>query len=166
MENVVSNIEETFARLIGILSDFDQNQIDKIPFEGSWTAGQVGEHLVKGLSGMPRLVAGKTQKTNRPYDAKVKTIRDMFLDFDNKMTAPDFLVPTEKHHAKEALIEALQNIESELLAIAKKEDLSITCLGFELPGYGPMTVYEWIAFTTAHAQRHTLQLEKIHARLN
>lgn len=165
MENTVSNINQTFARLIGILSGFDQSQIDKIPFEGSWTAGQVGEHLLKGLSGMPRLVAGKTQITERPYDAKAEAIRELFLDFDNKMQAPDFIAPTETQHSKEMLIAGLQKIESELLAIAKNEDLSITCLGFELPGFGALTIYEWLVFLTAHAQRHTFQLEKIHAKI-
>ena len=166
MEHVISNIKIAFAKLIGILSDFEQSQIDKIPFEGSWTAGQVGEHLVKGLSGMPRLVAGKTEQTNRPYDAKVETIRSVFLDFDTKMKAPDFLVPTQTQHTKEELLATLRKIEGELLSITEKEDLTIMCCDFEIPGFGPMTIYEWMVFLTAHAQRHTIQLQKIYAHLN
>lgn len=166
MEASVLNIREIFGKLIGILSGFDENQIDKIPFEGSWSAGQVGEHLIKGLSGMPRLVAGKTAKTDRPYDAKVKAITDVFLDFTSKMKSPDFLEPTQTKHVKEDVVAGLQNIQNDLLSIVEKQDLTLTCLSFELPGFGPFTIYEWIAFTLAHAQRHTLQLEKIQAIVN
>lgn len=166
MEATVANIRDTFGKLIGVLSEFSPQQIDAAPFEGSWTAGQVGEHLVKGLSGLPRLVAGKTQQTERPYDEKVKAIRAVFLDFNTKMDSPDFIMPTQQAHSKAALIAELSQIENDLVEIAKSQDLTITCLDYEIPGFGPMTAYEWIAFFTAHAQRHTRQLENIFAKLN
>ena len=166
MEAVEDNIRNTFARLIAILFKFDESQIDKIPFEGSWSAGQVGEHLIKGLSGMPALVSGKTEATNRPFDERAKPLRDLFLDFSTKMKSPEFLEPTETEHSKSVLLASLQQIETELLDIAQNNDLTMTLLDFEMPGSGTLTTYEWLAFLTAHAQRHIHQLENIHHRLN
>lgn len=165
-ENLIQQIQAVFGKLIGVLSGFEQNQIDKIPFEGSWSAGQVGEHLLKGLSGLPQLVAGKTEKTDRAQDDKVQAIRDLFLDFSTKMQSPDFILPTQNEHDKTKLIAGLRQIESELLDVAHNNDLSLVCLDFELPGSGPFTVCEWIAFFLAHAQRHTHQLENIYDRIN
>jgi len=163
---VQHNIKETFADLTGILSQFDQSQIDRIPFEGSWTAGQVGEHLTKGLSGMPELVAGKTEETRRRFDAKAQYLRDTFLDFNTKFKSPEFLEPTETVHSKEQLLEGFRKIEKELLDIVKKQDLTLTLLDFEMPQSGTLTTYEWLAFLSAHAQRHTHQLKNIYRHLN
>ncbi len=165
-ENLAQEIHAVFGKLIGVLARFDSDQIDQIPQEGSWSAGQVGEHLLKGLSGMPRLVAGKTEKTDRPHDEKVQAIRDLFLDFSTKMQSPDFILPTQDKHDKENIIGGLRQIESELAGIAQNTDLSLVCLDFELPGFGTFTVCEWISFFLAHAQRHTHQLENIDRRIN
>lgn len=165
-ENLILEIQAVFDKLTGVLSGFDQNQIDKIPFENSWSAGQVGEHLLKGLSGLPRLAAGKTENADRPQDAKVQAIRDLFLDFNTKMQSPDFILPTQNEHDKAQLISGLRQIENELMGVAQNTDLSLVCLDFELPGFGPFTVYEWISFFLAHARRHTHQLENIYARIN
>lgn len=163
---VQNNIIRTFANLTAALSKFDQHQIDKVPFEGSWTAGQVAEHITKGLSGMPQLVAGKTEATKRPFDAKAKPLRDTFLDFSTKFESPDFLIPTESVHDKQTLLEGFVALEKELLGIAATQDLTITLLDFEMPQSGTLTIYEMLTFMMAHAERHTHQLNNIYRRMN
>jgi hypothetical protein len=160
------NITQTFAGLTGILSRFDQSEIDKIPFEGSWTAGQVAEHITKGLSGMPGLVAGKTEVTTRPFDAKAQYLRDTFLNFSVKFQSPDFLIPTQTVHSREELLDGFDKIEKELLDIAANQDLTLTLLDFEMPQSGTLTIYEMLEFMMAHTQRHTYQLEKIYNRFH
>ena len=115
---------------------------------------------------MPALVSGKTEATTRPFDERAKPLRDLFLDFSTKMKSPEFLEPTATEHSKSVLLASLQQIETELLDIAQNNDLTLTLLDFEMPGSGTLTTYEWLAFLTAHAQRHTHQLENIHRRLN
>ncbi len=39
-------IDETFAELQRLISSFDQEQINIVPFEGSWTAGQLAQHVI------------------------------------------------------------------------------------------------------------------------
>lgn len=158
-------IKETLGKLVSALDSFGEGQIDQVPFEGSWTAGQVAEHITKGLSGMPRLVAGRTEKTLRPYDAKAQGLENTFLDFSVKFQSPDFLLPTARTHSKAQLLEGLRKIERELLDVAD-QDLTLTLLEFEMPQSGTLTIYEMLIFMMAHARRHTRQLENIHARLN
>ena len=39
--------EQTMNRLISVLEGMTENQINMVPFPGSWTAGQVGDHLYR-----------------------------------------------------------------------------------------------------------------------
>lgn len=163
---VRQNIRQTLGKLADTVSQFDQSQIDVIPFEGSWTAGQVTEHISKGMSGMPQLVAGKTDKPTRPFDEKAQYMRDTFLDFLVKFESPDFLLPTQEKHDKQQLIGRLRQIENELLGVAEKQDLTLLLLDFEMPQSDHLTICEMLEFMMAHAQRHIHQLENIYRRLN
>ena len=46
-EKVISDFEKNTREFIEVLSSFTQDQINEIPFEGSWTAGKVGRHILK-----------------------------------------------------------------------------------------------------------------------
>ena len=49
-QELQSDVNKTFTELAEIISSFNEDQINLIPFEGSWTAGQVGEHIILSLS--------------------------------------------------------------------------------------------------------------------
>lgn len=158
---VQKNIVETFKKLNEALSLFSESELNLVPYQGSWTAGQVVQHIILACSGYPELFAGKTEKTIRKPDEKVKDIETLFLNFNIKMDSPVFLKPEKKEYNKNALNLELLKIESELLDSAEKYDLTLTILDFELPGSGKFTIYEWINFAIIHTQRHTHQLNTI-----
>jgi hypothetical protein len=155
------NIVETFKDLNAILSSFSDEELNTIPFKGSWTPGQVVQHIIMGNSGYPELFAGKTQKTIRKYDENVKELEAIFLNFKTKMDAPDFLQPEIKKYNKNQLTLSLLTIESDLLNASDNYDLTVTCLDFNVPGFENFTIYEWINFALVHSQRHTHQLNAI-----
>lgn len=160
---VQKKIIETFKNLNEILFEFSETELNTVPFEGSWTAGQTTQHILLVCAGYPELFAGKTEKTNRRPDEKIKEIESVFLDFHTKMDAPDFVKPEIKDYSKNSLTLALLNLESELLKASENFDLTLTCLDFEVPGFGTFTVLEWINFGLIHAQRHTKQLHDIYS---
>lgn len=155
------DIVETFEKLNTTLSLFSDSELNTIPYHGSWTPGQVTQHIIMASSGYPELFAGKTEKTSRKPDEKIKDIDALFLNFSIKMNAQEFLQPEKKEYAKNALNLKLQKIESELLDAAEKCDLTLTCLDFQVPGFEKFTIYEWIDFVLVHTQRHTKQLNDI-----
>ena len=155
------DIVETFEKLNTTVSLFSDGELNTIPYQGSWTPGQVTQHIIMASSGYPELFAGKTEKTTRKPDEKIKDIDALFLNFSIKMNAPDFLQPEKKEHSKNALNLKLLKIESELLDSAEKCDLTLTCLDFQVPSFEKFTIYEWIDFVLVHTQRHTKQLNDI-----
>jgi hypothetical protein len=155
---VQKNIVETFKKLNEILSEFSESELNIVPYKGSWTAGQTTQHIILACSGYPALFAGSTEKTTRKPDEKIKEIEALFLNFNIKMDSPDFIKPEIKNYNKNSLTLSLLTIESDLLTASENCDLTLTCLDFEVPGFGKFTILEWINFSLVHAQRHTKQL--------
>ena len=162
---VKENIEETFKKLNETISSFSEEEFNIVPYKDSWTGGQTTQHIILASSGFPELFAGNTQKTIRKYDEHVKELEGLFLNFDIKMNAPDFLKPAITNYNKDSLTLALAKIESDLLKATETQDLTLTCLDFEVPGFEKFTMYEWINFALVHTQRHTHQLNSIFKRL-
>ncbi|AWI25722.1 DinB family protein [Flavobacterium pallidum] len=161
---LVNEIQHTFESLYTAIGAFSEAETDIQPFAGSWSAGQVAEHLIKGMSGIGRL-GTKTEKSDRPLDEKIPAIKKMFLDYSIRLTSPDFLVPTSEKHDIKAQLSELKAIEEQHRGMAEDADLSLESRLFELPGFGALTLYEWISFNLIHAQRHTLQLQNIRKKM-
>ena len=158
-----TEIKETQTALLQTLAAFNPEQLNTVPFDGSWTAGQVSEHLIKAVSA--GLLYGNTTETERPPDVMVKPLREQFLDFSTKMKSPDFIIPSDGPHDKQELTGQLQKIWEEIAEAASTLDLTKTCLDFELPGAGHLTRLEWLNFMIVHTKRHTHQLNNIYKAL-
>lgn len=157
-QEVIQEIEETFSRLYTAISKFSEEQFNTIPFEGSWTAGQVSEHIIKSISGVPDQT---TQSSDRPFDEKIEAVRKMFLDFNLKFKTAKFLEPTKSFHDIEETLQHLQRLKELHLHTANTKDLTVLCVDMELPVFGYLTRYEWLRFMMVHALRHTIQIERI-----
>lgn len=165
-ESLKQNIIRTFKNLNAVVLSFKESEIDAVPFEGSWTAGQVCEHIIKSISGIPELCNGNTEQTMRMADEKMDAINAMFLDFTIKMQSPPFILPISTNHDRNSIISTLKMIEKAMIGIVETHDLTLVCIDFELPPFGKLTKYEWIGFGLAHTQRHTYQLKNILQNFN
>jgi hypothetical protein len=163
---IYDEIGDTGKELSQVLSSFTQEQLNAIPFAGSWTAGQVAEHVLKSVSGTLQNVNGEVKPTERNPVQYADLLKEIFLNFNIKMTSPDFILPTDEPKNKEALINLLNTSMIGLEDAAKTEDLSATCLSFEMPTMGPLTRMEWLSFANAHTLRHIHQLKNIKQVLN
>lgn len=159
MTSAQTEILETKQDLMDSIYSFSESNIDKVPFKDSWTAGQVLEHIDKAIG--PGILYGKTQKVNREPGEKVQQIKAVFLDFDSKMKSPDFILPTEEKHSRQALLESLTRKLDALFTATETLDMNEECLDFEVPGFGKFTRLEWIWFYLVHTQRHVQQLKNI-----
>ena len=164
---LVNDICETMDELSKVFSSFKNEQIDMIPFEGSWTAGQVAEHIIKSISNMPEFFTQNTAPTTgRAFDANIEMLRKIFLDFSTKFQSPEFILPSSAHHDKAAILHSVDTFKMQMVTAAETLDLTVTCKSFELPGLGFLTRIEWLNFFVVHIQRHTQQLKNIYSVLN
>jgi hypothetical protein len=163
--NILIEMTETTNNLLQTISSFPAEKFNTIPFEGSWTAAQVSDHILKSVSGVLELLFSNTKPTTRQPDEKVEAIKSMFLDFTTKMKSPEFVLPENSPIEKEKILNAWANTKTKLIDAIKTLDLPATCTVFELPGFGEFTRAEWIWFAIYHTQRHTRQLKNIYEML-
>jgi|SRR3954471_21435501 hypothetical protein len=157
-ENLQQQLTEVFETFIAEFSTISTQRINAEPKVGSWTIGQLGQHVVLATIGIGD---EKNKSTDRPADQFEQSIRETFLDYTQKFKSPEFIVPEKREYKKEELLTQLKNNEEELINIVKEKKLDHLCLDIELPGWGNLTRYEWIKLIIYHVQRHTQQLKKL-----
>src|SRR5258705_198150 len=100
----VDNISSELAELVSSFSDVE---INEIPFEGSWMAAQVTDHVRKSNNGIAQALQMKGRVNERKADERVKELKDVFLDFETKLKSPQFILPGQSGYNKKDLIERL-----------------------------------------------------------
>ncbi len=163
---LLAELTQTTDELLQLLTPLSEKQLNTVPFEGSWTAAQLGDHLFKSY-GLLSVLNGKAEPTSRPVEEKIGPIKNIFLNFDIQMQSPDFIVPGTGPFDKATLLGGLEKrINGVKDFIRQNEDLTVTCMDFGLPNAGTLTRMEWIEFMTVHTMRHVHQLKKIVAALS
>jgi hypothetical protein len=154
---------DTRTTLLQLLNAFTQKQLNTVPFEGSWTAAQVGAHLLKGSPAT--VLYGKAAPTTRQPDEKLDALRGIFLNFSLKFKSQASITPENIIYEKAALLGALDGTIAQVQAVIDTQDLSATCLEYDFPTIGPLTRLEWICFFMYHMQRHIHQLKNIYEKI-
>jgi hypothetical protein len=160
-DKIVDELEAVKQELVQLLSLFDPEQINTVPFEGSWSPAQVGHHLYKSYKGLPQLLQAPAKNTERDPAENFARIKNDLLNFQTKLKAPEFIIPELKIYDKELLLNNLQKALSSIAEAAKSIDLTQTCTAFALPVYGELTRLEWIFFVICHTKRHNHQLSRM-----
>lgn len=135
-----------------------ETELNAIPFEGSWSAGQLAEHVTRSNTGIARALNIEGKPANRNADAREAELREMFLDFTIKFKSPEFILPTKSHYEKEVVTGDIENSVSLLKEVAKHTKLDES---IKHPAFGEITKLELLYFVKFHMQRHLWQLKKI-----
>ena len=158
---IIPQIDAVRADLLHKLARFTEDQFNTAPFDGSWTPGQVAEHVLLSVSGGLAVIRGAVNSTGRNPAEQVEPLRSLFLNFEIKMKGPDFVQPTDKPKDKAALTATLRHTWEEIAVFAANHDLHLLCSQFEMPSFGALTRLEWLWFMIFHTQRHIYQLKNM-----
>jgi len=158
---IINQLEAALDETVQLLSSLTSEEANKVPFEGSWTAAQVAQHLFLSEDGMDQLLQTPAEVVDRQPDANAAELKKMFLNFEIKMKSPDFIVPEDKEFNKEELEHSLQEVKSKMLDAANTTDLSQEA---PLPPGHPLqgnTKLEIVHFVTYHTMRHNQQIKNM-----
>ena len=158
--DIFYEIEKTTGELIEIISPLSQEELNEIPFQGSWTAAQVGGHLLKSY-GVVEILNGPLAKTKRRPGEKIEKIKAVFLNFGTKFKSSEMILPSNDVIDKEILLNFLHKRIAQIREVIQTKDLSETCESIAVPGFGVLTRLEWIHLILYHTQRHIHQLKNI-----
>ena len=164
-EEITKAFAEAMKQLVMVISSFDDDKFNQVPFEGSWTAGQVSEHLYKSISRIPDLLETETTDAGRDPFEKCIDITSVFLDFEKKFKSPSFILPSNEPKQVSFFVKGFTQIADDIKLREATTDLAKLYTKFPFPGVGELTGWEWICFAAAHSIRHTRQLKNIREHL-
>ncbi|WP_341842888.1 DinB family protein [Chitinophaga caseinilytica] len=160
-QSYISDFNQSTTELLDALGHFSQEQLNRVPFAGSWTPGQVGQHLLISESGVPELLRGNTRPTDRDPEALAPALRSIFLDFTTKFEAMEAIRPDDLPKDREQLMQSLKSNRDVILQLVAGTSPDLLLLDFPFPQLGELTIREWLTFLTVHSRRHTHQLKKM-----
>ncbi|MBC7417027.1 MAG: DinB family protein [Pedobacter sp.] len=156
----MDGIENAHRDFIHQLCQFSEQELNRVPNEGSWTAGQVTEHVIKSNEGiLNKLLYGDVSQITRPYDVQVVLLKNIFRSED-KMKTASVLEPSQPPHELNDLLKSLRQQRDQQLEIINQKDLEELNIGLQFPpAPNGLTTYEWLIFMIEHTQRHCKQIE-------
>jgi hypothetical protein len=157
-QQLFSSLDETWNEFFILVCCADENNINQIPFEDSWTVAQLATHVKKSNKAIWQGLQMKGAPANRSSDEREEELRNTFLDFTIKFNSPDFIVPEKKEYQKRAVVEQLENSIEQLKQLRQTTNLSEI---ISLPVFGEITKLELLYFVLYHTQRHLHQLKNI-----
>lgn len=153
-------------RLKSTVSNLNDEQLNFMPADGTWTIANIIEHVSLVDGGIIRLSAKlltDAWEKGGKSDGAAK-ISERFLQeasIPRKLQAPERVRPTGNLTVTEALAKMDENRR-------KLEELrplfeTVDCSEFKFPHpyFGDLTAHEWLALLGGHEARHTKQIERI-----
>jgi hypothetical protein len=158
-QELVQEIDYTIAQFVDMMSMLDNNQINKIPYENSWTAAQLCNHILKSTNGIVSAMKTDGTPTEKNRREKIAELKSIFLDTSNKFQSPNEIVPDAGPFDKQQTIDNLIESFASLDFYSANANLDEEINGDPL---GPITKYELLHFVLYHSQRHLRQMKRIY----
>jgi len=155
---ILAATSDAISQITDLMSAVDEDKVNTVPYEGSWTTPQLLRHVTKSINGMTRAMQMEAKPAKRDPSERIDELKKIFLDFSKKLTQPDFIVPEERIYEKQSALEELNKSFSRFKESAAGANLDDLVEGLPL---GPITKLEIIHFVLYHTQRHLHQMKKI-----
>jgi hypothetical protein len=160
---ILNEAGEAISTITGLMAGVDDNKVNTVPFEGSWTAPQLMRHVSMSINGMTRALKTESKRADRDPAQRAEEFKKIFLDASNRFTQPEFLIPEDRVYEKQASTDELNDAFNNFKEAAKTAQQDQLVEGLPL---GPSTKLELIYFVLYHTQRHLRQMQKICEALN
>ncbi|MEO6136838.1 MAG: DinB family protein [Ginsengibacter sp.] len=158
INEVLDSIAESITQLEDLMNSIDENKINTIPYEGSWTAPKLITHVKKSINLMSRVMQMEAKPADRDPGERIAELKKTFLNFTNKFNAPELIIPEDGIYERQLTIDKLNEAFQGFKENARDANLNEIVDGQSL---GPITKLEIIHFTLFHTMRHLHQMEKI-----
>ncbi len=157
-EAILDAIDGIVSELLALYLPLTEDEINKVPYENSWTPSQLLEHVTKSTNGIATALMEDGKVTDRDVTERVPELKTIFLDFSTKMQSPEAIVPGDGPFEKDVVIDRLKIAFEEFKKNANHTHLD--GLVTDLP-FGPVTKLELLHFVVYHSARHLEQLKRI-----
>ena len=169
---IYEDIDDTRARLFGAVEELTDEQSGFRPSPEKWTVAEIVEHLsiterrLARMLGMlvGQLEAGAAREEGSAF-APVSVAEYVERAGREKYTAPEEIRPTGAPLPDS--LARLRDSRATILDLRPRvERVDGTRAQFPHPAWGPLDLYQWLAFVGLHEQRHLSQIEALRETMN
>ena len=166
---IFETIDETRERVYKRVEGLSPAQEQFRPTPEAWSIREIVEHLsiMEGrLSGLLNMMLKKAESATvqasdgqgfRPFSLDQHVERSL----KEKYTAPEAVRPTGNVPVED-LLANLRRSRTALHDLRPKlEALDLSSLTYPHPVFGPLDLYQWLAFIGVHEDRHLRQIESV-----
>ncbi len=166
---IYDSIDETRARLYQRAEALSEEQSAFQPTPDVWSAANIIEHLSLIEDMMIKLFNTLLQKSEASGGARDETQAFAPVSLDEfaeqarreKFTAPETVRPGGQVSLAGSLAHLRASREQLRALLPRIEKIDGAKLQYPHPAFGPLNLYQWLAFIGAHEERHLRQLDKL-----
>jgi uncharacterized damage-inducible protein DinB len=163
------------ARLFRSVEGLGESEQTSRPAPECWSVAEILEHVSLVETGVVRLLravlrkadsaGGSDRPAGEPF-APVSVKEFVEQAATRKYTAPEAAVPSGSLAVSDSLAR-LEEARAALDALRPlAERLDCTRMLYPHPAFGPLNLYQWLAFVGIHQSRHRQQIEAVRETLN
>jgi hypothetical protein len=163
----IDKTREQFYRRVEELSD---EQATSRPTPEAWSVAEIAEHLALIERSVLRLMKGvlaQIEAAGGQGDGAPSLMKPFSLERHversrrEKYTAPEMARPKGEARLADSLAH-LRRSREELRELRPRiEAADLNAVSYPHPAFGPLNVYEWLAFIGIHEARHLRQAEAV-----
>ncbi len=159
---LINNIELVSDTLVQLLQSVNERHFNQKPGPDKWSIAQVADHIRLSNNSVAKALALKGKPLDRNPGQRISELKGVFLDFQTKLQAPDFIVPLKDIYDPNLLLKDLQ-ASIQLIRERMYEDNLDELINH--PAFGDISKFEILHFVLYHTQRHLRQIKEIVATL-
>jgi DinB superfamily len=159
---LINNIELVSDTLVQLLQSVSERNFNQKPSPDKWSIAQVADHIRLSNNSVAKALALKGKPLDRNPGQRISELKSVFLDFQTKLQAPDFIVPSKDIYDPNLLLKDLQ-ASIQLIRERMYEDNLDELINH--PAFGDISKFEILHFVLYHTQRHLRQIKEIVATL-
>ena len=159
-EWVMEKLHKVREEILESVSNLTDKQLNVVVKEGTWNIAQVLEHLYLMEENVTRLISHALQLDE--FEAPGTFPLQVIADRTKKISAPEFLIPSNDYQTLDDLKQKLAASRASLEKIAQEtSDDDLNQKTFAHRRFGILTLNQWITLVGYHEQRHIGQIEEI-----
>lgn len=171
---ILSSIAETRARFLGRVENLSDEQAALRAAPGSWSIAEIVEHLAVSEPRVRMLLeklVGKAESDGHArgasggggarFPAPVSIAEQVERSRVEKYDAPEAIRPTGGASVKDSLARLREARAAVEQLRPRLERVDGRAVRFPHPAFGPLDLYQWLAFLGMHEERHLRQIESI-----
>jgi hypothetical protein len=164
------HLKKTTEAFVASVKGLSDAQLNFKPAPTRWSVAEVAEHIAAAEDFLMGNIKNNVLKAPaRTEAANVKEIDDFVLtaiaDRTNKVQAPEPLIPTKRFGGTEATMKHFKESRAQTIAFLNQTK-ELRGHAIDSPLGKKLDAYQWLLFISAHAERHTKQINEVKADPN